>query len=278
VLLCPYGSGAAARLDVGAASAGFPDIHGYPTAVPHGPGGHHLAFPPGQGSEWEFANTGSQPRVISPTVRIFTPGGSVPVASTTYRSLTVPAAGVTRVSLPLARLAAGPYTVQADWIDPGMPGPVTVRHGIELSTGTSVDLHLPGGAVVPRGGALPARFAVPRPSPRAPTPWPYVLAVGYLPGTTSFPGGAIAPLALDPLVVASVLNGLGGLLTANVGNTTAASVYCAHSLTYFPVATGIRIAHPGPLLSGLRLRVGAIAIDPANNIVAASQPEEITLQ
>jgi hypothetical protein len=278
LLLCPYGSGAAVRLDVANASAGFPDIHAYPTAIPHGPGGHHLAFPPGPGPEWEFANTASRSRVISPTVRIFTPGGSVPVASTQFPSLTVPANGVARVSLPLARLAAGPYTVQTDWIDPGTSGPVSVRHGIALSSGTSVDLHLPGGPVVPLSGAIPARIAVPRPSPRAPAPWPYVLAIGYQPGTTPFPGGAIAPLALDPLVVLSVLNGVNGLLTANVGSTTAGSVYCAHRNTYYPVATGIGIAHPGPLLSGLRLRVGAIAVDPGNNAVAASQPEEITLK
>ncbi|MBN2492646.1 MAG: hypothetical protein JXQ29_17500 [Planctomycetes bacterium] len=277
VLLCPHGSGAAARIDVGPASAGFPDIHAYPTAIPHGPGGHHIAFPAG-GSEWEFANTASQPRVISPTLRIFTPGGSVPAASTSFPSLTVPAGGVARVSLPLAGLAAGPYTVQADWIDPGAPGPVSVRHGIEFSTGTIVDLHFPGGRVLPRKGAISARIAVPRPSPFAPGPWPYVLAVGYQPGTTSFPGGVIAPVALDPLVVGSVVNGVNGLLTANVGTTSSASVYCAHSVTYFPVAPGIGIAHPGPVLSGLRLRVGALAIDPGNTAFAASQPEELTLQ
>jgi len=278
VLLCPYGSGAAARIDVGAASPGFPDIHAYPTRIPHGPGGHHIAFPPGAGSEWEFANTAGVARVISPNVRIYTPGGSVPVASTSYPSLTVPAGGVARVSLPLARLAAGPYTVQADWIDPGTSGPVSVRHGIDLSAAAGVDLHLPGGPVVPLKGALSARIAVPRPFYRTPAPWPYVVAIGYQPGTTTFPGGAIAPLALDPLVVASVLNGVGGLLTNNVGNTTAGAIYCAHRNTYFPVATGIGIGHPGPALSGLRLRVGAIAIDPGNSAVMASQPEEITLQ
>ena len=277
VLLCPHGSGAAARLDVGTPSAGFPDIHAFPTAIPNGPGGHRIALPPA-GSEWEFANTASQPRIISPTLRIFTPGGSVPVASTSFPSLAVPAAGVARVSLPLAGLPAGPYTVQADWIDPGAPGPVSVRHGIQLSTGTIADLHLPGGPFLPRNGAISARIAVNRPSAIPPVPWPYVLAVGYQPGTTPFPGGVIVPLALDPLVVLSVVNGVNGLLTANAGTMSSASVYCAHSLTYFPVATGIGIAHPGPVLSGLRLRVGAVAIDPGSTAFAASQPEEITLQ
>jgi len=278
VLLCPHGSGAAVRLDVGTASKVFPDIHCYPTAIPHGPGGHHLTFPAGQGSEWEFACTASQPRIISPTLRIFRPGASVPVASTSFPSLMISANGVARVSLPLTGLAAGPYTVQTDWIDPGTTGPISIRHGLSLSAGTDLDLHLPGGPVVPRGGSISARIALPLQSPRPPASWPYVVAVGYHPGTTPLPGGVIVPLALDPLVIASVLNGINGLLTANVGNTTSASVYCAHSVTYFPVASGIRIAHPGPVLSGLRLRVGALAVNPGAGPDAASQPEEILLQ
>ena len=278
VLLCPHGSGAAARLDVGKASAVFPDIHCYPTAIPRGPGGHHVKFPTGSGSEWEFANTAGKSHVISPTLKIFSPGGTVPVASTPLPSLTVPTNGITRVSLPLSRLAAGPYTVQATWFDPGTQGTISVRHGIQISSGISLDLHFPGGKVVPRGGSIPVRIAVPQGSPRPPTPWYYLLAAGYLPGSLPLPGGVIVPLALDPLVVASVTNGVGGLLTSNVGNTTSAGVYCAHSVTYFPVATGISIAHPGAVLSGLRLRMGALAINPGSGPDVASQPEEIVLQ
>ena len=278
LLLCPHGSGAAARLDVGTASPVFPDIHAYPTLVPHGPGGHHLPFPPSTGSEWEFASTASQPCVISPTLQIFQPGGSTPVASTGFPSLTVPANGVVRVSLPLAGLAAGPYTVQADWIDPGTNGPISIRHGIELSSGVSVDLHLPDGPYIPRGGSISARFTVTQSAMSPPVAWPYVVAVGYQPGTMTFPQGVIVPLALDPMVVASVQNGIGGLLSANIGTTSSASVYCAHSVTYYPVATGTRIAHPGPVLSGLRLRVGVLALNPSAGPDAASQPEEIVLQ
>jgi hypothetical protein len=278
LLLCPYGSGATARLDVGTANPVFPDIHAYPARVPHGPGGHHLPFPPSSGSMWEFASTASQPRVISPILSIYTPGGFMPVASTGFPSLTVPANGVMRVALPLTGLAAGPYTVQADWIDPGTNGPISVRHGIELSSGVSVDLHLPDGRFIPHRGSIFARFTVTQTALRPPVAWLYVVAVGYQPGTMTFPGGVIVPLALDPMVVASVQNGIGGLLSGHIGTTTSASVYCAHSVTYYPVATGIRFTHPGPVLSGLRLRVGALAFNPAAGADAASQPEEIVLQ
>lgn len=278
VLLCPQSSGAAVRLNVGSMSSGFPDIHAYPTAIAYGPGGHHVAFPPASGAIWDFANTASTARTIATTLRVFRPGGSTAVASIGLNSLRIPANGVTRVPLPLIGLGAGPYTVEADWLDPGTNATVTARHGLEISSGTGVDLHFPGGRYIARKSSINARIAVPWPSPRAPSPWPYVLAVGYQPGTTPLPGGAILPLAIDPLVVASVVNGIGGLLSGNVGTTSSTSVYCAHSVSYYPTATGIRIAHPGPILSGLRLRVGAIAISPGNNAIVASQPEEITLQ
>jgi len=277
VLLCPHAGGAAVRLNVGLPGSGFPDIHAYPFAIPHGPGGHHIPFPPGAGS-WEFANTASTARVIAVKLQLFRPGRSTSVATSLLSALAIPANGVTRVSLPLTAFAAGPYTVQAEWIDPGTSSTVTSRHGIELSSGTSVDLHFPGGRHVARKASITARIAVPRASPQAPAPWPYVLAVGYQPGTTKLPGGSILPLAIDPLVVASVVNGINGILSSNVGATSSTSVYCAHSVTYYPTATGIRIAHPGPVLSGLRLRVGAIVIDPGTNAITASQPEEITLQ
>ena len=85
VLLCPHGSGAAARLDVGKASPVFPDIHCYPTAIPKGPGGHHIPFPAGSSPEWEFSNTAGKSLVISPTLRIFTPGGTAPLATALAR-------------------------------------------------------------------------------------------------------------------------------------------------------------------------------------------------
>ena len=277
LLLCPYGSGAAARLDVVGASPGFPDIHTYPPAMPHGPGAHQYAPPPSQGPEWEFANTANLPRVISPSLSIYTPGGSIPVATLSFPALTIPAGGVTRVGLPLAGLALGPYTVEASWNDPAI-GPTTGRHGIQISSATALDLHFPGGRVLAPGGSIPARIAVNQPGFFSAPTWSYALAVGFLPGSTALPGGTIVPLVPDALVLASLANGIGGLLTGHVGTTTSQGVYCAHGITSYPVATGMVLAHPGPpALLGLTLRVAVFALDPATGTLAASQPEEITL-
>jgi hypothetical protein len=279
VLLCPYGTGAAARLDVVTPSAGFPDIHAFPALMPHGPGAHHIEAPATPGSDWSFCNTAPQSHAISPTIAILTPGGSVPVASASP-ALVVPANGVVQTSLPIAGLAAGPYTVEVQWFDPGVSGFVTVRHGIEISSGVSIDLHLPGGKLIPSGGALPARLVV-RDSFAVPfvATWSYALCVGVSPGSTQLPGGAIVPLVPDPFVLASITNGIGGLLTNNVGVTTLQGVYCAHGVTSWSVASGIAIAHPNvPGVSGLGARVAVVAIDPAAQVFIASQPEDVTLQ
>jgi len=279
VLMCPYGSGAAVRLDVGVPSVSFPAIHTYPTAIPHGPGGHQVAYPATAGSEWEFANTTNQAQLISPTILIFTPGGAVPVAFTTFSSLFVPANGVTRVSLPLAGIPSGPYTVETIWVDPAMGSSATVKHGIQLGSGVMVDLHLPGGHVLVPGGTIEARIALNEAGFFTTPTWSFALAVGFLPGSTPLPGGVIVPLVPDLLVMASISDGVGGLITGNVGLTTTQSVYCAQSSTSYPVATGIQITHPGPpSLGGLTVRLGALAIEPLTGQIAASQPEEITFQ
>lgn len=278
-LVCPYGSGAAARLDVGAASPGFPAITTYPTAMPHGPGGHHLPQPAFAGAEWEFANTSAAAVVINPTMQVFLPGAAVPLNVAALPALLVPAGATVRVATPVGGLGPGPYTVQVDWIDPGAGGPVSVRHGIEISAGASLDLHFPGGRLVPFGGSIPARFAATPPTwTFPPTPLPYAFCVGYLPGTTTLPGGAIAPLALDALVLLSLQNGIYGLLPNNVGATVSSGVYCAHAVTPYEQATNLAVFHPNvPSLSGTVLRAAAVALDTTTSVWLASQPEEITL-
>lgn len=288
LLLCPYGSGAAARLDVGAPSAGYPDIHAYPTAMPfgvgpsmalpNGRGAHHLGLPPHAGSEWEFSNTAAVARVISPTIRIFAPGGTTPATVASFPNLTVPAGGVARVALPLAGLPAGPWTVEAGWFDPGLGGPHAVRHGLGISGIPAVDLHFPGGRTLAPGGTIPARFGVNQASAGPSPPWPYALLVGFQPGSTPLPGGALVPLVADALVSASFTNGLGGLLTGNLGATVPAFVFCWQSGWYFPVAGGIGLTHPGVAsVSGAVVRVAVVALDPVTAAYASSQPEEIRL-
>jgi hypothetical protein len=281
VLLCPYGSGACARIDVGAPSPAFPDIHTYPTRMPHGPGAHHLPVIPSGAPEWEFSNTAAQAHAIVPTISILAPGGTTPLA-TASPALVVPAGGVVRTSLPIAGLAPGPYTVSVQWFDPGLSAVTTVMHGIEISpaTGASIDLHLPGGKQVPFGGSIPARFAVRDPgNPWVPATWSYLLCAGVLPGSTPLPGGAIAPLVADAAVLASITNGINGLLLNNAGVTVSQGAYCAHAVHSWAVATGMGIAHPNiPGLSGAGARIGVVAYDPAGATWIASQPEDVTLQ
>lgn len=280
VLLCPYAGGAAARLDVGAPATGFPDLHTYPAAMPHGPGAHKIGLPLGGSPDWEFANTSGQGRTIFPLIEVLLPGAATPVA-VSNPTVTVPANGTTQVTTPFAGLAPGPYTVRVTWLDPGIGGQLTASHGVVLTGGTSLDLHLPGGRVVPAGGALPARLAVDQGVPFVSAPvWSYVLAVGATPGSTALPGGILAPLAAaDPLVQASILNGINGLLAGHAGTTSSQSVYCAHGTTQFAVAGGILLGHPNlPALSGATFRIAAVAFEPVTGAWLASQPEQITLQ
>jgi hypothetical protein len=278
VLLCPYAGGAAARLDVLAPGAGFTDIHAFPAALPHGPGGHHVDVP-GGGAEWVLANTATVAHTVSVTIDVFAPGGTVPVASAT-QLLIVPAGGLVQATLPLAGLPLGPYTVETRWFDPGTQSNVTVRHGIETATATSLDLHYPAGKVIPLGGSLPARFAVRDVTGWWVSPtWSYLFCIGVLPGTTPLPGGAIFPLVPDVVVIASITDGIGGLITGFAGQTISEGVYCAHSFNWWATASGISIAHPNvPGLSGLGGRTAVVAYDPAGQVWAASQPEDVVLQ
>jgi hypothetical protein len=280
LLLCPYEGGAVARVDVGTPDPAFPDIHSFPSALPLGPGGHQVAPAGTNSADWTFANTASVGRTVSMVLSVFPPGGTTPVGTTLLASLPIPAGGIIQVPLPLQGVNPGPYTVEAAWTDPGTGTSQTVRHGIQVSSGVMVDLHLPGGKVIPFGGSITARLIVSQVgSLTSGPPWNYALAVGIQPGGTLLSGGVIVPLVLDPLVVASLSNGLGGLLVGNVGLTASVGAYCAHGFSTYPGASGITLAHPNvPALSGFTLRVAAVVGEPMTGVVAASQPEEIILQ
>jgi hypothetical protein len=276
VLLCPYASGAAARIDVVAPAASFPDIHTYPTRLPHGPGGHHIGPPFAAGNDWEFANTAAVPHTITPIIDVLAPGGSVPLASTAA-ALVVPANSVARTTLPLAGLPAGPYTVRVQWFDPGLGATTTVSHGIEVSSGfSSVDLYFPGGKRIPVGGSTPASFTM---QGSGSTTWSYLFCVGVLPGSTQLPDGHLVPLVPDPLVAACLQDGVGGLVSGYAGSTTVQFTWCAHGIQPWAIGAGVSIAHPnGPGVSGLTAHAAVVGFDPATQAWAASQPEELTLQ
>jgi hypothetical protein len=194
--------------------------------------------------------------------------------------LIVPAGGLVQAALPLSALPSGPYTVETTWFDPGTQANVSVRHGIETASGASIDLHYPDGKVIPLGGSLPARFAV-RDSTgwwTSPT-WSYLFCIGVLPGSTPLPGGAIVPLVPDVVVLASITDGIGGLITGFAGQTISEGVYCAQSFDWYATAYGIAIAHPNvPGVSGFGGRTAVVAYDPAGQVWAASQPEDVVLQ
>jgi hypothetical protein len=272
-------AGAAARVDVGTASSVFPDIHVYPPDMPSAPAarrGHHVTFP---NAEWELANTGSASHTMtSAFLDVFTPGGTVPIAGASLAGVAIPAGGVTRVPLPLAG-PAGPYTVRVQWVDPAA-GAQAVRHGIEASPSTIMDLQLAAGSVVPVGGKIPVRVTMSGFPIRAISFTPtanifYAVVLTFLPGASPMPGGAVFAGSFgDPLVHASLTGGLGGMLTNNVGWAEIRSVYCAHSLDYIPEGTA-EIGHHGiPALSGLELGVTAVAVDDQGNW-GASQGERV---
>jgi hypothetical protein len=288
VLLFPYGSGAVARIDVGKASTNFPDIHTYPVNTPYNAVGHEVTFPPNQATaDWEFSNTGSSSfKFTSGTLQLFTPGGTVQVASLNLNGISVPAGGATRIQLPLKGLTPGPYTVQVLWIDPGTKAPMIVRHGIQPPSTTNADLHFPGGRVVSWRSSISARVAMSgfpaSGSPLNPT-WPnlaYILLLGYLPGSSPLPGGDVLPLVADPLLLASLQHGAWGVLGNHFGLATTLSAYCAHSTLSMPVGSGMQINHPNiPAVVGLTVRVAVGAVDlKTPNAFAASQPEEITFR
>ena len=219
------------------------------------------------------------------SLELFTPGGTTPVASFGLAGRTVPANGVTRIPLPLSGLPAGPYTVKVRWVDPGTGAATEVSHGIEASVGPVVDLHFPGGKLVPVGGSLPIRATMsgfyppfsPLGTPQGPLPM-YFLALGFRPGSTLFPGGVVIPLRPDSLVRASLSGGLFGTLTNNVGGSTPLTAFCAHRVQGYPQAIGIQLRHPNdPAVAGLELRAALLVVD-AQGTAGASQPELVIFE
>jgi hypothetical protein len=261
---------AAVRLDVGTASASFPAIHAAPREIGEAWDGHTVLFTPNFPS-WAISNTGTGSHTFGAgdVIRIFTPGGVVPVATMNLAGIAVPPLQSVALVLPIAGLVPGPYTVEMSWLDPGVGSAMTVRHGIREHARMSLDL--PGGHEVPAGGALPVEFSI-RTFPWN-SPAHYAFCIGALPGSTPMPGGFSVPLVLDAVVLASLVDGIGGLLTNNVG-----ALPPLGSPFNFFFATGIGITHPGPAFSGVVVRAAAVAFDPITQLYGASQGEDIVVQ
>jgi hypothetical protein len=263
---------AAVRMDVGAASPSFTALHFYPDHASYRFGAH--AASPGFAMNWQVANTGTSPHTFGAgdQVRIFAPGGSVPLATASLAGTTVAAKLTASGLLPLAGLVPGPYTVEVTWLDSGTNTVTSVRHGIQ-TTGTG-DLQLPGGHVIPTGGVLPVNLTLcgitPGLSPA------YAFCIGVAPGSTPIPGAGSIPLVLDAAVMASLANGIGGLLVANVGIATQQSSGFGAGDCYG--ATGIGVTHPGVAFSGVVVRGAAIFYEPTVGQFGVTQGEDLVVQ
>jgi hypothetical protein len=261
---------AAARLDVGAASPAFAAIRGYPPQIGSYYNAHTVAFPANI-PNWEFNSTATVAHTFGATdfVRVYTPGGVVPVAAASLAGVTVPPQRSLQGFLPLAGLVPGPYTVEMTWLDPGTGTVLTSRHGIQ--NGGNVSVELPGGHVIPSGGSLPVALGM------TSLPWNasthYAFCVGVLPGSTPIPGGFFMPLVADAAVLASLADGIGGLLMNNLG------VVPPPASPWSPAfVTGLGVAHPGPAFSGMVVRAAAVVLEPISQYYGVSQGEDLLIQ
>lgn len=276
----PYPPGLAGRLDVGTPSPSFPAIHTYPSGIYFGVGGH-TAFPDLAATtpSWCLVNTSASPHTFGPgdVLKVCEPGNATPVATTPLAGLQVPAGGRTMIPLPTAGMAPAPYTVKVSWIDPAV-GPTTRTIGIHAST--IADLHVPTGRRVPLGGYLEAYMEFQLPAGPAPLA---MLLIGMNPGSTPIGPNEVIPLVADPLVMLTLQGGLGSLLVnspatpAPLGFVSCGG-YCAPTQLPGFILSGIRINHPGALLSGTHLRIAGMARDATSGIFVATQGEDIVLQ
>jgi hypothetical protein len=276
-----YPPGLAARLDVGQPSANFPAVHTLPEGIERGYGSHMpWSSLSAATSTWAFVNTSAAVHIFAPgdSIRVYTPGGTAPVLTFQLAGLTVPAGG--KLGIPLLNpLAPAPYTVDVTWLDP-LGGMVTRRigvHGDSLS-----DLHLPGGNSLPIGGTVSAivQFGSVATGPVVPG---YALLVGFQPGSTPLPAGAILPLVPDTLVLASLSGGLAPFLANTPGTAVVMPApgcvgYCGPGGSFVNLgATGIALSHPGPFLSGWVLRLAGLLASPSTGVWRATQLEELFL-
>lgn len=278
VLFVP-GNRAAARLIVGVPDDAPQQLAIYPSRVLWPQAAHQVDFANPDLSTWEIANTGAQPHTLGSEARVdlFTPGGTSPAASISLAGIHVPAGKVTAFTLPIAGLNPGPYSLEAFHDEPALARVVRTRSGIR-DLGSAVELHMTTGHDLRPGGGLEMAISLSGFPASGTGPDPlYALLIGFVPGSTTLPGGVALPLVLDGLAAAS-LTGLGGLLVHNVGRVP--NVYGPEAYFAFDgTVSGISLSHPGiPAVSGLELRMAVIGVDATLTTWGASQPEEFTIR
>ena len=264
---------ACTRLDVGNPPSPRPEVFVYPTNIVTPAIAHAADFiDPGQ-TPWEIANVGPSFQVFGPSdvIRILAPGGTTALANLPLGGIAIMPGGVVEFPLPLWLLPPAPYTVEASWLSPVTGLLRSSTHGIRPQS-TGVDLHMIDGKDLRSGLPLRVNLVVTGPVAAPGSQAVYALLLGFQPGTTVLPGGAVLPLSLDYLVIDCATGNLGGLLTNHIGALPAPAA------PMFPSFVGNTvISHPGQPVGGVRLRVAAVVLDPTSGILDVSQPELITV-
>lgn len=269
LLFYPTGLSAVRRVDVAQPDPRFPDLHAFPAFIHAGWGSYGISTLNGAlKGEWRIANSSALPLTLGPgdSIAVFPPGASAAAAVKSLAGLVIPAGRSIIVDLPLAGLAAGPYDVAVTLADP-VVGTVVRRAGVHtfdlddtFGTIAPATLHLPGGTVVPAGGALPAYLRYSHPLP-VDSPPLFGLLLGFAPGSIAVGPNPAIPLAADSLVLASV-TGLGGLLPLNVGAMAQVAPGCLCSGMFFR-SPNLSIVHPSATaLHGAPLRIAAVLYVP----------------
>jgi hypothetical protein len=260
---------AAVRVDVGAPAGSFPAIHTNPWII-----GSHHTHPNLFGINWEASNTGPTWHAFGPAdmLRVYSPGGTVPLMSASLAGVVLPPQRALSGFLSFTGITPGPLTVEVTWTDPATNAVTSVRHGVQLWTGNPVNVGLPGGHVIPTGSVLPVELGLLVDSPIAPL---YAFCVGIAPGSTLVPGAGMFPLVYDAAVAASLTDGIGGLLIANVGQATPV---IAQVLNLAWRASGIGITHPGAAFSGMTVRCASLGYEASQGILMVSQGEDLLIQ
>jgi len=271
----PLDAGAATRVDVVSADPLFPSIHTFPPFPQAGYGSHTLD-PSGPFTDhWKIANTSSAAHTfaVGDELRIFTPGGTTALVTVSLAGLTVPPEKIVPISLPLATLGAGVYTVETAWIDPAV-GPVVRRTGVRHYDG-SANLVLPAGKVVPTGGSLPARLmAIGTPAPPV-----YMLLGSVGPGSIQLQNGVELPLSVDSVFIASVTSGLFGVLQNHAGALGFGPYPCGGCVAYPYASTDLAVVHPNvPVASGITIRIAGVVYEPVAGTWQATQGEEVRFE
>ncbi|MEZ5967307.1 MAG: hypothetical protein R3F56_25950 [Planctomycetota bacterium] len=262
------------QLDVGAATV-VSRTHLFPTYI----AGDDLGRIIRNEAILSLANSDAVARTIANgQAQLFAAGVATPIATLSLAGLTVDKYSARRVAFDTRALADGAYVVRAAWTDPVTGIPVQATHGLLKSVSApAVALDFPDGKVLRPGATRVEARAVGVYFSSAGMPaMSYAFVLALQPGSTPF-AGSLVPFVADDLVLASLQNGVGGVLANHVGAATWTSVRRGHGLRDLLGVGGISVGHPNlARIRNLRVR-GALVLFGSGGF-GASQAEELVFQ